>query len=524
MPDLNALDGAMWMTDKGLAVGGGGCLGQRRDKLLLYYQNVGGINSTVEEYRLAVSDNSFDIIVFVETWLNDNTHSRQVFGTGYEVFRCDRILRNSRKYTGGGVLVSVNRSLKARVVEKTCWDCLEQVWTIIELGDRNLYLCALFVPPDRVRDIEYVDAHCSSVFTILVDAKSVDKIIVLADFNLPSISWRSSRNGLLYPDSDHSVLHSGAVRLLDSYSSATLLQINPIANENNCHLNLCFVTDLVPATSVVMAPSPLVKPVAHHPPLIATIDRTLAHDYNIPPILVSYDFHKADHRSIAYLFSTLDWLNIVDPEDVDTAVQTFSNVLGYVIDRHARKIVHHQQIGPPWQTSTMRWLKSINRAALRRFTKYRTISLRNYYVSLNHSYKRASQDCFFRYQQNIQRNLKSHPKRVWKYVNEQRKESGLPTYMAFNSRTATTSQDMCRLFPEKFANVFTDEALTVNQIEVAVSQVPVTPHQPRREIKLQPLTVGHFLGVPFAITAVTLAGLQQIPIHHCVALQSFKAG
>ncbi|XP_058821205.1 uncharacterized protein LOC131683342 isoform X1 [Topomyia yanbarensis] len=448
-------------------------LGQRRDKLLLYYQNVGCINSTVEEYRLAVSDNSFDIIVFVETWLNDDTLSSQVFGTGYEVFRCDRNLRNSRKSTGGGVLVAVHRSLKARVVEKTCWDCLEQVWSIIELGDRKLYLCALYVPPDRVRDIEYVDAHGSSVFTFLEDAKSVDEIIILGDFNLPSISWKSSRNGFLYSDSDHSVLHSGAARLLDSYSSATLLQINPIANENNCHLDLCFVSDQVFATSVVMAPSPLVKPVAHHPPLIAMIDRTLAHNYIVPPVLVSYDFHKADHHSIADLFSTLDWLNILDPEDVDTAVQTFSNVLDYVIDRHVPKKVHHQQTGPPWQTSTMRRLKSIKRAALRRFTKYRTISLRNYYVSLNHAYKRASQDCFYRYQQNIQRNLKSHPKRFWKYVNEQRKESGLPSSMTFNGRTATTPQDMRRLFSEKFANVFTDEALTVDQIELAVSQVPV---------------------------------------------------
>ncbi|XP_058840551.1 uncharacterized protein LOC131696040 [Topomyia yanbarensis] len=111
-------------------------IGQRRAKLLLYYQNVGGINSIVEQYRLAVSDKSFDIIVFVETWLNDDTLSSQVFGTEYEVFRCDRSPSNSRKSTGGGVLVAVKTSLKARIVENTSWDCLEQVWTIIELGDR----------------------------------------------------------------------------------------------------------------------------------------------------------------------------------------------------------------------------------------------------------------------------------------------------------------------------------------------------------------------------------------------------
>ncbi|XP_065090167.1 uncharacterized protein LOC135711306 [Ochlerotatus camptorhynchus] len=74
--------------------------------VIFYYQNVGGMNSDVLDYHLAVSDRCYDVIVFVETWLDSRTLSIQVFESEYEVFRCDRNPKNSRKSTGGGVLVA----------------------------------------------------------------------------------------------------------------------------------------------------------------------------------------------------------------------------------------------------------------------------------------------------------------------------------------------------------------------------------------------------------------------------------
>lgn len=36
--------------------------------------------------------------------------------------------------------VGVAQWLKARALENHAWICLEQVWTVIELGDRTLFL------------------------------------------------------------------------------------------------------------------------------------------------------------------------------------------------------------------------------------------------------------------------------------------------------------------------------------------------------------------------------------------------
>lgn len=130
-------------------------------------------------------------------------------------------------------MLAVNRKLKARPIENEAWSCLEQVWIAIKLSDRTLFLGVIYIPPDRVRDHEVVDAHCRSVREITDNADAIDEIVVLGDFNMPGIFWQPSSNGFLYPDPEHSTFHPAATSLLDSYSTATLMQINNVVNENN---------------------------------------------------------------------------------------------------------------------------------------------------------------------------------------------------------------------------------------------------------------------------------------------------
>ncbi|XP_065083623.1 uncharacterized protein LOC135705713 isoform X2 [Ochlerotatus camptorhynchus] len=244
----------------------------RKQDVVIFYQNAGGMNSDVEEYRLAGSDRCYDITVLCETWLDYRTPSSQVFGPDYEVFRCDRNPNNSRKSTGGGDLVAVRSGLEAKAIENDSWNYVEQVWTAINLGDRTLFLCALYIPPDRVRDNELIDTHCWSVFTVIESATPVDEVFIFGDFNLPGVSWSPSHSGFLYPDPDSSTFHAGAISLLDNYSAATLSRINHVVNENTRR-----------APSISSAPYALTKLVPHHPPLIVTVEDKLVRDFDDYP-------------------------------------------------------------------------------------------------------------------------------------------------------------------------------------------------------------------------------------------------
>lgn len=380
---------------------------------------------------------------------------------------------NSRKLTGGGVLVAVRSRLKAKLIEKESWKCLEQVWVSIKLGDRSLLLCTLYIAPDRVRDNELIEAHCDSVITAMESANPVDDVFILGDFNLPGISWLLSQNGFLYPDPVHSSMHDCAVSLLDSYSAATLAQINHVVNENNRSLDLCFVSVQDQAPFIGAAPCELVKAVPHHPPLIIAVENNQAHDFDNCPAGVSYDFSKADHRSIAAVLADINWDNVLDLRDINTSAQTFSHILTYVIDRHVPKKVVHHDSRPPWQTSELRKLKSVKRAALRRYTKYRTPSLRSYYLRVNYEYQRVSRHCFLQYQRCIELKFKRKPKSFWKYVNEQRKESGFPSSMEWNGKSSSCLQEICQFFASKFSSVFSGESISTDQVICAANNVPM---------------------------------------------------
>ncbi|XP_062538678.1 uncharacterized protein LOC134206951 [Armigeres subalbatus] len=333
----------------------------------------------------------------------------------------------------------------------------------------------VYIPPDRTRDIQLIESHCRSVTSVSDSAAPCPHdVMIFGDFNLAGIAWIPTHSGFFQPDYAISSLHAGAIKLLDGYRIATLQQINGTRNENNRSLDLCFVSDRDLAPYIAAAPIPLVKLALHHTPLIVAIESNADHDFVIIPTAVSYNYRKADHRGIADVLSNLDWERVLDPVDVNAAAQTFSHVLSYVIDRHVPKKTARAAPSAPWMTRELKSLKTTKRAAFKRFTRSRTLTLKQHYVQLNHEYKRLSKSCYQRYQRGIQRRLKTHPKSFWNFVNEQCKESGLPSSMVFNGVTASSHQEICNFFSSKFASVFSDEELSADRISLAAENVPLS--------------------------------------------------
>ncbi|XP_055633007.1 uncharacterized protein LOC129773425 [Toxorhynchites rutilus septentrionalis] len=314
--------------------------------------------------------------------------------------------------------------------------------------------------------------HTDSIATVRSRLKPMDEIAIIGDFNLPGIKWRPSRSGFLYPDANHSTLSTCTVSLLDSYSISLLQQINHVENNNGRILDLCFVSSADSAPVISAAAAPLVTTVSYHPALHLVLENRASNQFRKTATAVYYDFKEADYNAISNVLSTIDWEDVLDCDDVDNAVQMFSIIVNYAIDRHVPKRTTLEHSHTPWQTRELSQMKTAKRAALRRFAKYRTVPLRNYYVRLNNVYKRTTQSCYRSYITNMQLKLKSNPKSFWKFVNEQRNESGLPSTMEYNGRWSSDTQTICDLFADKFGSVFSDESITPAQIESAAGNVP----------------------------------------------------
>lgn len=65
--------------------------------LRIYYQNVRGLRTKIDDFYLAVGEKEYDVIVLTETWLDECIFSSQLFGNNFSVFRTDRQPLNSKK-------------------------------------------------------------------------------------------------------------------------------------------------------------------------------------------------------------------------------------------------------------------------------------------------------------------------------------------------------------------------------------------------------------------------------------------
>ncbi|XP_058821303.1 uncharacterized protein LOC131683387 [Topomyia yanbarensis] len=67
-----------------------GRLARGTNGLRVYYQNVRGLRTKIENLYLAALDGDYDIYVLTETWIDDRITSMQLFGNSYPVYHSDR--------------------------------------------------------------------------------------------------------------------------------------------------------------------------------------------------------------------------------------------------------------------------------------------------------------------------------------------------------------------------------------------------------------------------------------------------
>ena len=80
-----------------------------------------GLRTKLVKLRCALAclSEKFDIIILVETWLNDTISDSELGFEGFNIFRCDRNPANSSNSRGGGILIAVRSCFFSRVLNVT---------------------------------------------------------------------------------------------------------------------------------------------------------------------------------------------------------------------------------------------------------------------------------------------------------------------------------------------------------------------------------------------------------------------
>ncbi|CAH0724091.1 unnamed protein product, partial [Brenthis ino] len=193
--------------------------------LEIYYQNVRGLRTKTNDVFKNIANSNYKVIVFTETWLNDNIENNEWIDSRYVVYRKDRIHSSSSKKDGGGVAIAVAKeipSFRASYLDNDH----EIIWVIIETkinkNIRKLAVCAAYLPPPvKLENLNNILENIDSA------SNKVDDIIVLGDFNMSFISWSSDARGHASASSFSTPL---GFSLIDFMALNNLHQYNSIGN------------------------------------------------------------------------------------------------------------------------------------------------------------------------------------------------------------------------------------------------------------------------------------------------------
>jgi hypothetical protein len=133
-----------------------------------------------------VYSNDYDIICLCETWLNDSVLNNELL-PGYSIHRRDR-----QGQIGGGVLVAVRTNIESRRREDLERENIELIAVEIhKSGNKPLLLYTFYRPPQSPPNV------LNQLNSSLQDSPESSCIVLLGDFNLPTISWSENQSAPL---------------------------------------------------------------------------------------------------------------------------------------------------------------------------------------------------------------------------------------------------------------------------------------------------------------------------------------
>lgn len=247
--------------------------------------------------------------------------------SSFIVFRSDRNLELTGKSHGGGCLIAIKNYISANRV--TEWENelpFENIWLQINLkqSHKKLFIHTAYITPNTKHNAykTYFDHYTN----ILCNSNIGAEFILLGDFNLNQISWLKTGNNAT------PLIYDGptASDFINLMEIANLTQLNHVHNSNGRILDLVLVNF---EGASLYETDKLSKVDTHHPPLAIEIKNTnikFLKSKRAPKI----NFFKLNYNSITTELNKINWDDLLDMNDLETATNNFYQTLYSVIHKY----------------------------------------------------------------------------------------------------------------------------------------------------------------------------------------------
>ncbi|CAH2109000.1 unnamed protein product [Euphydryas editha] len=416
----------------------------------IYYQNVRGLRTKLEEFYVGISSSGADLFAITETGCNKSIHDAELVPPGYTIIRCDRA--DGRKQ-GGACLVATPRFELRQVSIPSDINIDDKVFELVGatvyLHNRLLFLlCVVYIPPNSCEDdymilFRVIEQLCSKY----------SDIVVIGDFNMHSCS----------------INVCNYFQYFLSYCGFT--QCNTIVNSNNRCLDLVLST-LARGESVNVreAEVPLVPVDAYHPPLDVLVElwpRRVAGSFQrgSSTVPTCWNFNKADFLSLYASIATIDWTDIynLDLEMIlDYFYETINSKIDDCVPRKKRSRVSSKYVYPEFYTIEI--ICNIRRKAIlhKQYKGSRTKNDYEAFALCRSKVKRLIKIAQEQHGNRVQNQLQKDPRSFWNHVKSRRGSRNLQKILKDG---AVLSDEQCvKEFAQYFHSVYstTRPELNVN--------------------------------------------------------------
>ncbi|XP_053686335.1 uncharacterized protein LOC128735876 [Sabethes cyaneus] len=416
------------------------CLSEQSvpDECFFYVQNVRGLRTKIDELFLSTTESEYDAIFLTETGLDDRINSLQLFGSSFNVFRCDRNPENSNKTTFGGVLIAIAQRHPSTIVRTMNGNRLEQVCVSTTIRGRKLLLCCIYVPPERARVADVINSHISSIGELCDACSERGSVIVCGDYNQPRIEWEPTDSAI--QNISTSQLPCASAALIDGMNFLNLSQVNTHRNHLRRMLDLVFCSSDCSLT-VDSCITPLLPVDPHHPPLVLSMpvhnNSAVADGMEVQRRELNYK--KIDFAALTEYLLDTDWSVLFDCDDVNEMATRFCSIISQWLSSNLPFV--KRQTGPAWCTASLRKLKRKRSSGQRAHRRWRTPSTRQHFKHVSDNYRRLNALLYKSHVLRVQCDLRKEPKRFWNFVNSKRKSSSAPKNVCYDVFAVDTASD-----------------------------------------------------------------------------------
>lgn len=447
----------------------------------IYYQNVRGLRTKCNSFFAQVAQSDYDIICITESWLTSDFFDNELFDRRYSVFRCDRSATESGSQRGGGVAVAVRADLRPLrrdwpVPSSSYSEC---VWLSIPLNNhdnkhmsvpscsstqRFINLACVYIPQGP----GHKDTLTSflDISSEIVNNHPDDTFLLVGDFNVPDIKWETyySLDANFIPISSY-----GAQCLFDFLSFTGMKQCNSQVNYLNRVLDLVLCSSIC---NVTACDDPLTPEDQHHKSLVIGLDLNY-----MPPLkqkdVYTFNFHAANFEAISNNLFSINWCSYFSGMNMEDGLIKFYNLLNdLIIANVPRRKQRFSSSSPSWHSHALKKVLNEKRKYHKLWKLYNNRLDYESFIILRKRAKKMEAECYKKFIDLTEKNIKFHPKSFWSYVKAIFSNTRYPQTMYFKDIETSDGDQICNLFNDHFHSVFEpSEGL----VDVELLDPPIDP-------------------------------------------------